>query len=214
MTEIENELIAHRVVRYKLTIPEGLTSDQIVQRLRDDEVLVGDIKESPREGSLMPETYYFERGDDAPVHSYTDGEDAGEVCRRDLEGSCAGPADKVSGRNGHPRLDRRKRDGQARRATASRRRVRQSPSKAHSTRSPIRRSYTAWRSERARLAAASQRRTSISRRPIIPISSTVCRPGRFATPARRRSKRSPTPPAAGISTSWPTELAGMFSPKR
>jgi UPF0755 protein len=63
MTEIENELIAHRVVRYKLTIPEGLTSDQIVQRLRDDEVLIGDIKESPREGSLMPDTYYFERGD-------------------------------------------------------------------------------------------------------------------------------------------------------
>ena len=63
MTEIENELSAHRVVRYKLTIPEGLTSDQIVQRLRDDEVLIGDIKESPREGSLMPDTYYFERGD-------------------------------------------------------------------------------------------------------------------------------------------------------
>ena len=63
MTEIENELSAHRVVRYKLTIPEGLTSDQIVQRLRDDEVLIGDTKEFPREGSLMPDTYYFERGD-------------------------------------------------------------------------------------------------------------------------------------------------------
>ena len=30
MNDIENELIAHRVVRYKLTIPEGLTSEQIV----------------------------------------------------------------------------------------------------------------------------------------------------------------------------------------
>ena len=63
MNDIENELVAHRVVRYKLTIPEGLTSEQIVQRLRDDPVLIGDIKEPPREGSLMPETYYFERGD-------------------------------------------------------------------------------------------------------------------------------------------------------
>ena len=63
MNDIESELVAHRVVRYKLTIPEGLTSDQIVQRLRDDTVLIGDIKESPREGSLMPDTYYFERGD-------------------------------------------------------------------------------------------------------------------------------------------------------
>jgi UPF0755 protein len=63
MNEIETQLAAHHVVQHRLTIPEGLTSDQIVQRLRDDEVLVGDIKESPREGSLMPDTYYFERGD-------------------------------------------------------------------------------------------------------------------------------------------------------
>ena len=63
MNDIENELVAHRVVRYKLTIPDGLTSEQIVQRLRDDPVLIGDIKEPPRDGSLMPETYYFERGD-------------------------------------------------------------------------------------------------------------------------------------------------------
>jgi UPF0755 protein len=63
MNELENQLIAHRVVMYKLTIPEGLTREQIVQRLRDDTVLIGDIKEPPREGSLMPDTYYFERGD-------------------------------------------------------------------------------------------------------------------------------------------------------
>jgi UPF0755 protein len=63
MNDIESELVAHHVVRYKLTIPEGLTSEQMVQRLRDDAVLIGDIKELPREGSLMPDTYYFERGD-------------------------------------------------------------------------------------------------------------------------------------------------------
>ena len=62
MNDIENELVAHRVVMYKLTIPEGLTSEQIVQRLRDNDVLVGDVKETPREGSLMPDTYSFERG--------------------------------------------------------------------------------------------------------------------------------------------------------
>ena len=63
MNEIESQLAAHHVVQHKLTIPEGLTSDQIVERLRDDDVLVGDIREPPREGSLMPDTYYFERGD-------------------------------------------------------------------------------------------------------------------------------------------------------
>jgi UPF0755 protein len=63
MNELENQLIAHRVVMYKLTIPEGLTSEQILRRLRENDVLVGDVKETPREGSLMPDTYYFERGD-------------------------------------------------------------------------------------------------------------------------------------------------------
>ena len=63
MNDIENELIAHRVVRYKLTIPEGLTSEQVVDRLREDTVLTGEVREAPREGSLMPDTYYFERGD-------------------------------------------------------------------------------------------------------------------------------------------------------
>src|SRR5271156_5946666 len=67
MNDIENELVAHRVVMYKLTIPEGLTSEQIVQRLREDEVLAGDVKETPREGSLMPDTYAFERGYTRPA---------------------------------------------------------------------------------------------------------------------------------------------------
>jgi len=62
MNDIENELLAHRVVMYKLTIPEGLTSQQIVERLREDDVLSGDVKDVPREGSLMPDTYSFERG--------------------------------------------------------------------------------------------------------------------------------------------------------
>jgi UPF0755 protein len=63
MNDVENELLAHRVVRYKLTVPEGLTSEQVVDRLREDAVLTGDVREVPREGSLMPDTYYFERGD-------------------------------------------------------------------------------------------------------------------------------------------------------
>jgi UPF0755 protein len=62
MNEIESLLAAHRVVLHKLTIPEGLTSEQIVKRLRDDDVLAGDIRETPREGSLMPDTFKFERG--------------------------------------------------------------------------------------------------------------------------------------------------------
>jgi UPF0755 protein len=45
-----------------LTFAEGLTSDQIVARLTENDVLSGDLREHPREGTLLPETYRFTRG--------------------------------------------------------------------------------------------------------------------------------------------------------
>ncbi|MBV9077800.1 MAG: endolytic transglycosylase MltG, partial [Methylobacteriaceae bacterium] len=55
-------LVQGKAILHALTIPEGLTSEQIVQRLRDNEILTGDLLETPREGSLLPDTYKFERG--------------------------------------------------------------------------------------------------------------------------------------------------------
>jgi UPF0755 protein len=63
MREVEQELLSGKVLLHSVTVPEGLTSEQIVQRLRDNDVLVGDVKELPREGSLLPETYKFARGE-------------------------------------------------------------------------------------------------------------------------------------------------------
>jgi UPF0755 protein len=63
MMDVEEMLARHRVVKHKLTIPEGLTSEQIVDRLRADDMLSGDINETPREGSLYPDTYIYERGE-------------------------------------------------------------------------------------------------------------------------------------------------------
>ena len=60
--QIEAQLAAGKVVQHKLPIPEGLTSDQIVQRIRDADFLSGEIRESPKEGSLIAETYDFPRG--------------------------------------------------------------------------------------------------------------------------------------------------------
>lgn len=48
----------------KLTVPEGLTSAQIVERVRAAPALTGEIAEVPPEGTLLPETYLFHRGDD------------------------------------------------------------------------------------------------------------------------------------------------------
>jgi peptidoglycan lytic transglycosylase G len=56
-TIVEGKVVAHQV-----SIPEGFTSEQIVARLVQDNVLAGDIKQIPREGSLLPDTYNFARG--------------------------------------------------------------------------------------------------------------------------------------------------------
>jgi UPF0755 protein len=51
-----------KVVQHQITLPEGLTSEQIVARLIDNELLSGSVKEIPPEGSLLPDSYRFSRG--------------------------------------------------------------------------------------------------------------------------------------------------------
>lgn len=62
LREVIDELVAGKQVMHSLTIPEGLTSEQIVQRLRESDLLAGDLIETPKEGALLPETYKFPRG--------------------------------------------------------------------------------------------------------------------------------------------------------
>ncbi len=62
MAEIMNILRAGKSILYKVTIPEGLTSAQVVRLLEADPVLKGDLAEVPPEGVLLPETYLFQRG--------------------------------------------------------------------------------------------------------------------------------------------------------
>lgn len=63
MRDIMDAVVSGRGVLYSVSIPEGLTTQQIVARLRTEEILVGEIGEPPPEGSLLPETYKFSRGD-------------------------------------------------------------------------------------------------------------------------------------------------------
>ena len=55
-------IVEGKVVQHSVTIPEGLTSEQIVARLSDNDLFSGSLKELPREGTLLPETYKFPRG--------------------------------------------------------------------------------------------------------------------------------------------------------
>ncbi|MCK1425288.1 endolytic transglycosylase MltG [Bradyrhizobium sp. 180] len=55
-------IVEGKVVQHAVTIPEGLTSEQIVARLSDNDIFTGTVRELPREGTLLPETYKFPRG--------------------------------------------------------------------------------------------------------------------------------------------------------
>src|SRR5262249_51240413 len=52
------------VVQHNVTIPEGLTSAQVVDVLAHTDLLTGPTPPAPPEGSVLPETYGFERGAD------------------------------------------------------------------------------------------------------------------------------------------------------
>ena len=62
VAQVVETIIEGKVVQHAITIPEGLTSEQIVARLLENDVLTGQIREIPREGTLLPETYKFTRG--------------------------------------------------------------------------------------------------------------------------------------------------------
>jgi UPF0755 protein len=52
-----------RMVKHKLTIPEGLTSAQVVELLRTAPALEGHVGPTPPDGALMPDTYVYHYGE-------------------------------------------------------------------------------------------------------------------------------------------------------
>jgi UPF0755 protein len=52
-----------KVVKHKLTIPEGLTSSEILALVRAAPALDGETGSIPAEGELLPDTYRYEYGD-------------------------------------------------------------------------------------------------------------------------------------------------------
>ncbi len=56
-------VIAGRTVLRRLTVPEGLTVWQVLERVRAAPGLSGRITLTPGEGTLMPDTYLFARGE-------------------------------------------------------------------------------------------------------------------------------------------------------
>lgn len=63
MGQVASILVEGRSIQHKLTAAEGLTSEMIWKLVKADPVLLGDAGPVPDEGSLLPETYLFTRGE-------------------------------------------------------------------------------------------------------------------------------------------------------
>ena len=63
MYDVMETIRSGKGILHKVTLPEGLTVFQIFERLAKNEILEGALPETlPAEGSLMPDTYPFQRG--------------------------------------------------------------------------------------------------------------------------------------------------------
>ncbi|WP_340109099.1 endolytic transglycosylase MltG [Pikeienuella sp. HZG-20] len=62
MEQVLDIVVSGQSIQYKVTIAEGLTSWEVVEALRANELLVGEIPSVPAEGALAPDTYFVARG--------------------------------------------------------------------------------------------------------------------------------------------------------
>jgi UPF0755 protein len=63
MATVLDKLRRHEVVHHMVTIPEGLTSGEVIDVLMGADILTGSAP-IPPEGSVLPETYEVQRGED------------------------------------------------------------------------------------------------------------------------------------------------------
>ena len=63
MNQVMALIRSGKAIVHKVTIPEGWTTAQVLERIAANEVLTGKITLTPGEGTLLPDTYIFKRGD-------------------------------------------------------------------------------------------------------------------------------------------------------
>lgn len=61
--DVLRQIVEGRVVLHQLTVPEGLSVREVAALLHGEAALTGRITAMPAEGSLLPETYSFARGE-------------------------------------------------------------------------------------------------------------------------------------------------------
>lgn len=63
MAQVLDQINDGDIYYRKLTLPEGLTSAQMVEMLNQNDILSGEVIDVPPEGSILPETYSYKLGD-------------------------------------------------------------------------------------------------------------------------------------------------------
>ena len=62
MEEVLDIVVSGRSIEYKVTVAEGLTSWEIVELLKANDLLTGEVPAVPAEGTLAPDTYFVQKG--------------------------------------------------------------------------------------------------------------------------------------------------------
>ena len=62
VAQVHATLVEGKSILSKLTLPEGLTSAQMIERIKASDELEGEVNEVPPEGTLLPDTYRFSKG--------------------------------------------------------------------------------------------------------------------------------------------------------
>ena len=62
MRDVLNIIQSGKAILYKVSIPEGWTTWQALERIKANEVLTGELTAKPAEGDILPDTYLFRRG--------------------------------------------------------------------------------------------------------------------------------------------------------
>ena len=199
---------------HAVTIPEGLTSEQIAQRLRDSDILAGEILETPKEGALLPETYKVARGYPRTKLLAKMQEDQRKLDRPDLGAPQPRLAVPHAVRTGDAGLHRREGDRQGGGAPACRGGLRQSSAQGHAA---------AVRPDHCLRAGGGQgdaraRHSALRARQIHALQHLhrrwiAARPDRQSRHAPR-SRPSPIPPIPPIFILSPTGRAAMSSRRR
>lgn len=61
--DVARLIASGKVVVHKITVPEGLEAAEVLALLSKEELLTGELPGQVAEGSILPETYHFQRGE-------------------------------------------------------------------------------------------------------------------------------------------------------